>query len=137
MKYLLALLILLGWLVTAQASHIDPVKQIIGTTDEGYWVVITTDQHFVSRLCGNANDARIIGCAVWPDNPPILPAKSCLIAVYGDPTNNQEDIDSVYAHEYKHCRIGAFHDDNGADIPGYEMIPPISPSFHPKGRTPQ
>ena len=130
MKYWLAAIILLGWLLTTylvQASHIDPVTQTLGTTDEGYWVIVTTDQHFVARMCGNANDPRIIGCAVWSGpNTEVLPAKECLISIWEYPGATQEELDGTFSHEYKHCRIGAYHDEKGVDIPGYEPKPDIT-----------
>lgn len=82
--------------------------QTFALTPEGWWIIFTNDQDFVARMCDSPGDNRIIGCARWPTNPEVLPAKHCVVSIY---TNAEESAQSIVEHELRHCREGSFHKD--------------------------
>jgi hypothetical protein len=113
----LSALILTGLVLSCQhvtrvypqtVANTVPAVHTYTVTKEGWWIMYTNNQREIAEMCGNADEANVIGCARWPDTEPMVyPVKDCFMGIFvGDPDNPVADI---VAHERRHCQEGNFH----------------------------
>lgn len=138
--YLLCLYALMALVGSPALAHeingesLKPVETVeigfLTTPEHGpYPVLFVHDATLMTKLCGYEHTkARVWGCASWIKVP--APAGRCVLIVQDTPNMTRQFVREVTAHELRHCLEGAWHDEDGNEIPPKPEQPNV-PDTHP------
>ena len=95
-------------------SHPDPVQ--LEVSSEGWIIIHGANTEQLALFCPSDVPSEIQGCASWK-GPLFLkqPSPVCLILLSQHLTKKEKG--TVLEYEKRHCREGAYHDQDGVVIP--------------------